>query len=385
MPNKPKLPSEQGQSAWGDILPIPIHPAAAELFSMMSPDELRELGEDIKANGLRVPIAITSDGKLLDGRNRLAALMAVGVEFKLGRTTNDGPICVDIVGGDLSFAEVVKGDPYAYVVSTNLRRRHLTAEQKRETIAKLIKAQPEKPDLQIAKTVKASPTTVGTVRRELEAKGDVSNLETRTDTKGRRQPARKRSLRNMRRNGLIRAEKLGEATVKKLKGTSLESAAEQNELIVLNRGAVEGSHTPLVKRLIAEAIAGKDVSALATSKNGVTPAMMHDDGGSDSTSEIELLRARNEQLETENARLLTKIAGLESELEEAKTAAKSPLESKSGFRCSLCREIKPAVLRPVFICDGCINIYDVREAAPPPDDGLNTPEILLRKPKEMVS
>ena len=35
-------------------------------------------------------------------------------------------------------------DPYAYVLSANVHRRHLTAEQKRELIAKVLKAQPEK-------------------------------------------------------------------------------------------------------------------------------------------------------------------------------------------------------------------------------------------------
>ena len=58
-------------------------------------------------------------------------------------------------------------DPYGYVISANIHRRHLTAEQKRELIAKLLKATPEKSDRQIAETVKASPTTVGTVRAEM--------------------------------------------------------------------------------------------------------------------------------------------------------------------------------------------------------------------------
>jgi hypothetical protein len=82
-------------------------------------------------------------------------------------------------------------DPYAYVMSANLHRRHLTTEQKRDLIAKLVKAQPEKSDRQIAKETKTSPTTVGTVRTKLEETGDVSRLDTRTDTKGRAQPAHK--------------------------------------------------------------------------------------------------------------------------------------------------------------------------------------------------
>jgi ATP-dependent DNA ligase len=82
-------------------------------------------------------------------------------------------------------------DPTAYVVSANLYRRHLSRELKRELIEKLLKAQPEKSDRQIAATVKASPTTVGTVRAELEKAGDVSKLDTRTDTAGRQQPAAK--------------------------------------------------------------------------------------------------------------------------------------------------------------------------------------------------
>src|SRR5262245_56294019 len=61
---------------WRDILPI--HPAA-ELFPLMSPDELRELGEDIVKNGLTSPIVLWQGDRkspvcLLDGRNRLDAL-----------------------------------------------------------------------------------------------------------------------------------------------------------------------------------------------------------------------------------------------------------------------------------------------------------------------
>jgi hypothetical protein len=50
---------------------------------------------------------------------------------------------------------------------------------------------PEKSNRQIAKDVNASPTTVGKKRAAMEAAGDVSKLDTRTDSKGRQQPASK--------------------------------------------------------------------------------------------------------------------------------------------------------------------------------------------------
>jgi len=75
-----------------------------------------------------------------------------------------------------------------------------------------------------------------------------------------------------------------------------------------------------------------------------------------------------------------KVAGLESEVEEAKAAAKPPPGSKPASRCSICHEKKQAVLRPVFICDDCVDIYEVREAAPP-DDGLDIPTSLRRAPR----
>jgi hypothetical protein len=177
--------------SWRDTLPI--HPAA-ELFPRMSPDELRALGKDIRKLGLTSPIVLFSDGKspvrLLDGRSRLDA-----IESEIGPAIVGAP---SITAGKkfLAIDKVIvlnarSVDPYAYVISANIHRRHLTAEQKRDLIAKLIKATPEKSDRQIAETVKVSPTTVGTIRARMEATGDVSNLDTRTDSKGRRQPARK--------------------------------------------------------------------------------------------------------------------------------------------------------------------------------------------------
>lgn len=87
---------------------IPVHPIAA-LFPMMPDDELAALAEDIKTNGLRQPLVLDPDGQLLDGRNRLAACEAAGVEPRF---------------------ETYDGDPIAFIWSLNDRRRHMNKGQR---------------------------------------------------------------------------------------------------------------------------------------------------------------------------------------------------------------------------------------------------------------
>jgi hypothetical protein len=170
---------------------LKMHPAA-ELFPPMSEPELRELGEDIKAHGLRTPIVLCNN-KLLDGRNRLDAMELVGIKFTIGLTSakfkKDDPAPV--------FREYLHGgDPYNYVLSANIHRRHLTDEQRRELIAKIIKAKPEASDRAIAKQVKRDHKTVANVRRTMESTGEVSPVEKRVgaDGKKRKKPAKKRPV-----------------------------------------------------------------------------------------------------------------------------------------------------------------------------------------------
>ena len=75
--------SIRAAKSWREVLKL--HPAA-ELFPPLSPSELKELGEDIKTNGLQSPPLIWVDRVdtggsryLLDGRNRLDAMEAVGL------------------------------------------------------------------------------------------------------------------------------------------------------------------------------------------------------------------------------------------------------------------------------------------------------------------
>jgi|AmaraimetFIIA100_FD_contig_121_294225_length_6637_multi_4_in_0_out_0_3 hypothetical protein len=70
---------------------------------------------------------------------------------------------------------------------------------------------------------------------------------------------------------IYRTMKLGDAVMQRIKGTSLDSAREIDALVFLNRGAPEGGHTEDVKQLVAEAVAGKNVSAIECKKNGTSP------------------------------------------------------------------------------------------------------------------
>jgi hypothetical protein len=154
-------------------LDFPIHPAA-DLVPPMSKEEFDGFVADIKKRGLVEPIHTIGDEgneQILEGRHRALAC----------KLTKQKPVYRPYLGDD----------PYGFVLAKNIHRRHLAAEGKRDTIAKLLKAQPEKSDRQIATTIKASPTTVGKVRSEMEKRGDVSRMDTRTDTTGRQQPATK--------------------------------------------------------------------------------------------------------------------------------------------------------------------------------------------------
>lgn len=77
---------------------------------MMEADEFQNLVEDIRTNGLIEPLWLTPDGSLLDGRNRAQACLELGID-----------VATRVYDGD---------DPISFVISLNLKRRHLTAGQK---------------------------------------------------------------------------------------------------------------------------------------------------------------------------------------------------------------------------------------------------------------
>jgi hypothetical protein len=161
-----------------------VHPAA-ETFEMLPAAELAELAKDIDEHGLRSPLAFwrkseTDRWELLDGRNRVAAMFGL----------IEGDALVEGAIGVANFYEP-HHDPRAFVWSANALRRHLSVEQKRNSAAKLLIANPAVSDRAIAKTTQASPTFVGQVRRNLEQRGMVSTVDTRVGRDGVAQPAHK--------------------------------------------------------------------------------------------------------------------------------------------------------------------------------------------------
>ncbi len=86
-----------------------FHPIA-DLFPLMTDDERRDLATDIGQNGLREPIWLY-DGQIVDGRNRYLACQDAGVEPRYRDWDGQGSLV-------------------AFVVSLNVKRRHLSSSQK---------------------------------------------------------------------------------------------------------------------------------------------------------------------------------------------------------------------------------------------------------------
>jgi len=82
----------------------------SNLFPLLQGTEFEALKADIQANGLFEPIILHPDGSILDGRNRHRACVELGIEPRFKTWSGEGSLVM-------------------FVVSMNVRRRHLTSGQ----------------------------------------------------------------------------------------------------------------------------------------------------------------------------------------------------------------------------------------------------------------
>jgi N6-adenosine-specific RNA methylase IME4/ParB-like chromosome segregation protein Spo0J len=171
------------------LFALQFHPLA-DIFPLVEGAEFDELVADIREHGLHEPIVVFED-KILDGRNRYRACDAAGVEPTF-----------TVYSGD---------DPVSYVVSLNLRRRHLSESQRAMVAAKLATLK----DGQRADLVEGLP--IGRASEMLNV--------------GERSVARAREVQEHGAPELIHAVEQGSVSVSAAADVATLSAQEQREIV----------------------------------------------------------------------------------------------------------------------------------------------------------
>lgn len=166
-----------------------------KLLLDLSPEEYEALKADIRANGTKYPIIVDENGDVIDGSTRKRIAEELGIpcpEEKVTGLSDDKKLEVSL--------------------GLNLLRRQVTREQKQELAAKLRRK--GWPHERIATILGVSTDTVWPWTRDVSDFGNVDaepgkqQVKTITDTRGRRQLARKPRKRD---EGGLELHRRGEA------------------------------------------------------------------------------------------------------------------------------------------------------------------------------
>jgi N6-adenosine-specific RNA methylase IME4 len=169
---------------------LEFHPLA-DIFPLLGGPEFDELTADIREHGLHEPIVLF-EGRILDGRNRYRACLAAKIECR--------------------FETYQGNDPVAYVVSLNLRRRHLDESQRAMVAAKLA-------------TLKRGDNQHSPIGETSQARAaDLLNV-------GKRSVERAAEVREHGAPELVRAVERGEASVSAAADVATLPENEQREIV----------------------------------------------------------------------------------------------------------------------------------------------------------
>lgn len=126
-----------------------------QVMPPLSKAERDSLKEQIEEYGVTDPVLVSQHGDIIDGHNRVEIAKELGIDYPTR----------EISGTDEKLRDL------AY--TRNSGRRNLSTQQKRELIARSLKDDPGKSDREHAKRVGVDHKTVTTVRRDLEANGEI--------------------------------------------------------------------------------------------------------------------------------------------------------------------------------------------------------------------
>jgi ParB-like chromosome segregation protein Spo0J len=176
---------------------LEFHELANE-FPLLSDTETEQLADDIKKVGLIEPLVLL-DGKILDGRNRYNACKQAGRKLQ-----SDDVLLFE--------EEYENEDPVTFVISRNIRRRHLTVGQRSAVAAELFKRMAK--DGSTAKErVKKAAEVAGVAASSVEQAAHIAN---KAPELHKQLKAGKKSL-----------HKVAKEAAKKLAGADLDSALDK--------------------------------------------------------------------------------------------------------------------------------------------------------------
>ena len=143
-----------------------------QVMPPLSSEEYQELHDDIKVNGVLEPIHVDEEGVVIDGHHR----SKIAAELNIP--------CPVITHDDLDDA-----GKRSLAFTLNLKRRHLSREQRRALIAESLKSDPQLSNREHARRTGASDKTVGVVRDDLESTAEIPQSDERVSGDGRVRPA----------------------------------------------------------------------------------------------------------------------------------------------------------------------------------------------------